>query len=283
MRVRGRRVGERDGKTMKRAYVTMLCNGDGYAPGVEVLGKSLEASGTRCPRVVLATPDISDAARARLTKQGWLIRDVAAIDNPSIDHVLFARFANVFTKLRAWELVEFDRVVLLDADTLVLQNVDELFDRPGFAAAPDIFLPDRFNSGVMVLQPSETTFRRMVAALAVAETYDGGDQGFLNTFYPDWYAMPVQHRLPVGYNMAHFLYQFLRGHSVLKASLERETKIVHYMVQKPWQVRATLTGGSEAWWNMYFRAHPEKAKRWKDRVHAFEDWTFDHLASLVLE
>jgi alpha-N-acetylglucosamine transferase len=268
---------------MKTAYVTMLCNGDGYLPGVEALGKSLAVSGSKEAKVVLVTPDIGPLSRARLAQQGWKVHAVDPVASPTADRLLFSRFANVFTKLRAWELVEFDRVVLLDADTLVLQNVDDLFVRSAFAAAPDFFLPDRFNSGVMVIEPSRATFDRMMASLNVAGSYDGGDQGFLNTFYPDWYAMPVEHRLPVGYNMAHFIYQFLRGHPTLRGTLEREAKIVHYMVQKPWQATTILTGGSEAWWRMYFRAHPEKEAAWKSSVHAFEDWTFDRLASLVLD
>ncbi len=32
----------------------------------------------------------------------------------------------------------------------VLANVDELFRRPAFAAAPDVFPPDKFNAGVLV-------------------------------------------------------------------------------------------------------------------------------------
>lgn len=268
---------------MKTAYVTALCNGDGYLPGVEVLGKSLEASGSQEPKLVLVTADISQRARQRLTQLGWQVRGVAPIENPAGDRLLFSRFGAVFTKLRVWELTDFDRVVFLDADTLVLKNVDDLFERPAFAAGPDFFLPDRFNSGVMVIEPSADTFLRMIEALSAAGTYDGGDQGFLNTFFPDWYTLPVQHRLPVGYNMAHFIYQFLRGHPILKATLEREAKIIHYMVQKPWQAKTTLTGGSEAWWHMYFQAHPEKAHAWKEKVHSFEDWTFDHLASLVLD
>jgi alpha-N-acetylglucosamine transferase len=267
---------------MKKAYVTTLYNGDGYLPGVEVLGRSLEVSGSREMRIVLVTSDVGTPTRERLAKHGWQVRDVEGIVNPAADHLLFSRFASVFTKLRAFELVDFERVVLLDADTLVLQNVDDLFERPPFAAAPDFFLPDRFNSGVMVIEPSDSMFRRMMEALAVAGTYDGGDQGFLNTFFADWYAMPVPHRLPVGYNMAHFIYQFLRGHPTLRKTLEREAKIIHYMVQKPWQAKATLTGGSDAWWKLYFEVHPEKAKAWKAGAHAFEDWTFDHLVSLVL-
>jgi alpha-N-acetylglucosamine transferase len=269
---------------MKTAYVSTLCNGDAYAPGVEVLGKSLEATGTAVPRIVMVTPDIDRGCRASLERQGWQTRDVEPIGNPTAaTELLFPRFAAVFTKLRAWELTEFERVVLLDADTLVLQNVDDLFERRSFAAGPDFFLPDHFNSGVMVLEPSSDTFQRMTQALALYGSYDGGDQGFLNTFFPDWYAMPAEHRLPVGYNMAHFIYQFLRGHQSLKAKLERDVKILHYMVQKPWQSGLTLTGGSAAWWKTYYMAHPEKAGPWQKHVHTLEDWSFDKLASLVLD
>lgn len=267
---------------MKKAYVTVISDGDGYVPGVEVVGRSLQAAGCREPKLVLATRDVSDGARKQLAREGWEVRQVDPIDNPAADHLLFPRFASVFVKLRAWALTDLDRVVLLDADTLVLKNIDSLFERRTFAAAPDFFMPDRFNSGVMVLDPSADTFEAMLRALRVAGSYDGGDQGFLNSFFSDWYAMDAEHRLPVGYNMAHFIYQFMRAHPTLQTALEREVKVVHYMVQKPWKVRTMLTGGSEAWWKTYFETHPESSKRWKEEAHALEDWAFDHMASLVV-
>jgi hypothetical protein len=269
---------------MKKAYVTTLCHGDAYAPGVEALGGSLRASGTREAMVLMVTPDVSAATRDALAAQGWTIRDVEPVENPSpATAQLFPRFAATFTKLRAWDLVEYDKVVLLDADTIVLKNVDDLFDRPSFAAAPDFLMPDRFNSGVMVIEPSRGTFERMMKALAAAPSYDGGDQGFLNSFIPGWYAMPVAHRLPAGYNLFHFIYQFLHGHAHLREDLEREARIVHYAVQKPWAARLTLTGGSEKWWEMYFGAHPEKKQSGLTRrLHAAEDWTFDRFVDTLL-
>jgi alpha-N-acetylglucosamine transferase len=68
------------------------------------------------------------------------------IANPHQEDALYARFAATFTKLRIFDLDAFDKVVFLDADTIVLRNVDELFERPALAAAPDFFMPDRFNS-----------------------------------------------------------------------------------------------------------------------------------------
>ena len=96
---------------MRTAYVTVLCNGDSYLPGVEVLGRSIVESGSSVPRVVMTTRDVSASARAVLRAQGWQTRDIEPIANPSPpSNQMFSRFANVFTKLRAWELTELDRV-----------------------------------------------------------------------------------------------------------------------------------------------------------------------------
>ena len=268
---------------MRTAFVTTLCHGDGYVPGVEALGRSLAQTQTSHERLVLVTPDVSQAARTRLTERGWSIREILPIASPVAEtEQMFARFANTFTKLRVWELTDYDKLVYLDADTIVLQNVDDLFERPAFAAAPDFFLPDRFNSGVMVLRPAHETFERMMSLLFSRSSYDGGDQGFLNAFMADWYSWPVSHRLPAGYNMQHFIYQFLRGHPTVAEQIEHEAKIVHYSVQKPWLAKATLTGGAEAWWKMYFGGHPDEAASWKDKMHAAEDWSFDKLAKVLL-
>jgi hypothetical protein len=266
---------------MKYAYVTTLAGGDDYVPGVEALGQSLRASGTVEPRIVMATPDVTPEARARLVAQGWDVRDVESIRNPHPDdHLLFARFGNVFTKLRAWSLVDLDKVVLLDADTIVLRNIDALFERPSFAAAPDFFLPDRFNSGVMVLAPSADLFRAMSDQLASASSYDGGDQGFLNRYFADWWAMPVANRLPTGYNMHHFVFQFLCAHEYLRKGFLDEVHVVHYTLQKPWKV-ATVSGGASLWWNQFFGAHPEHDAAWKRRLHQLQDWSFESVVAAL--
>ena len=267
---------------MKQAYVTLLCGGDAYEPGVEVLGRSLRASGTTIPLILLATPDVSEEARVRLaTTAGWEVRTVKPIANPSRDgERIFTRFRNTFTKLRAFGLEDIEKVVFLDADTLVLHNIDELFDRPDFAAAPDFFVPNWFNSGVMVLAPSPERFASMEAALRLHQgTYDGGDQGFLNEYFPDWWAMDVGHRLEARYNLHHFVYQFMSGRPSLQPCV-KDVKVVHYTLQKPW-LQATVTGGSEVWWNRYLERHPEQDGPLLRRLHALEDWTFDSVVGAL--
>jgi alpha-N-acetylglucosamine transferase len=266
---------------MKRAYVTLLCSGDSYVPGVEALGRSLHESGTRVPLVVLTTPEVPEAAKRQLADAGWELRAIDPIPNPAPnEELLFARYRNTYTKLRAFGLEGIDKAVFLDADTIVLSNVDELFERPAFAAAPDFFMTDRFNSGVMVVEPSPELFARMNAVLHESPTYDGGDQGFLNQFFSDWWNMSAAHRLPARYNMHHFVYQFLTAHASLRRQFEREVKIVHYTLQKPWLV-PTLTGGSRLWWRYYTEAHPEQDQAWRRRLHELEDWTFSSLVGAL--
>jgi hypothetical protein len=266
----------------KIAYVTVLTGGDAYLPGVEVLGQSIRASGSNVPHVVMVTPDVGASARGALSAQGSILRDIEPIPNPSPARAhLYPRFAHVFTKLRAWDLTEYDKLVLLDADTIVVQRIDDLFERPGIAAAPDFFLPDQFNSGVMVLEPGEQTFRAMLDRLGSVPSYDGGDQGFLNEFFHDWYAMPVEHRLPIGYNVHNFIFQFLHSHQSLKAELARRVKVIHYTLQKPWLSHPTVSGGAALWWRTYFDVHPERDRAWKRRFHELEDWSFEWVVALL--
>ena len=78
-----------------------------------------------------------------------------------------------FSKLHAWRLTQYSKCVFLDADTLVLENVDELFDREELSAAPDIGWPDCFNSGVFVYEPSMDTFSNLLAMAQQTGSFDG--------------------------------------------------------------------------------------------------------------
>ncbi|KAM3181202.1 hypothetical protein ACTXT7_014831 [Hymenolepis weldensis] len=59
---------------------------------------------------------------------------------------------------------------------LVLQNIDELFQREELSAAPDTSWPDIFNSGVFVYRPSLETFHKLSLLAKTKGSFDGGDQ-----------------------------------------------------------------------------------------------------------
>ena len=94
-----------------------------------------------------------------------------------------------YSKLALWGLTEYTKLVYVDADAVVLENVDELFEIDvAFAAAPDIFPPDKFNAGVLVVRPCPETHARLLELAPTAPSYDGGDTGFLNHCFPGWFA-----------------------------------------------------------------------------------------------
>lgn len=56
---------------------------------------------------------------------GWQPRPVKRIPPPGY---VLKNFKDQFTKLRIWELEEFERVVYMDSDMLVMGDINELFD-----------------------------------------------------------------------------------------------------------------------------------------------------------
>ncbi|KAK1869226.1 hypothetical protein I4F81_011707 [Pyropia yezoensis] len=137
------------------------------------------ADGTR-DRVVLVTPDVSTAARASLAADGIRTVNASVVRSPYTDNDKYnPRFDAVLTKLRVWTLVQYRRVLLLDGDVLISGDMAPLFGCGTFCAA---FLnPCHFNSGVVLLTPSIDTYDRMQEALPRMDSYDSGDQGFLNS------------------------------------------------------------------------------------------------------
>ena len=78
-----------------------------------------------------------------------------------------------FTKIHCWNLTQYRKCVFLDADTLVIQNCDELFERDELSAVPDIGWPDCFNSGIFVFEPSRATYEAVLEYAVQHGSFDG--------------------------------------------------------------------------------------------------------------
>jgi glycogenin glucosyltransferase len=182
---------------------------------------------------------VSPPSRRILAEVFDNIVQVDTLDSSDPTHLaLMARpeLGITFTKLHCWNLVQYSKVVFLDADTLVLTNVDDLFSHPELSAAPDVGWPDCFNSGVLVLEPSTTTFANLLQFATEIGSFDGADQGLLNQFFYNWSSGDASHRLSFTYNMA-----ATTTYSYLPAFLHygNLVKIVHFLGSsiKPWDHR----------------------------------------------
>ncbi|KAH9322153.1 hypothetical protein KI387_016792 [Taxus chinensis] len=201
----------------KHAYATMLYMGtprdyDFYI-AARVMIRSLVNLKVNADVVVIASNDVPLDWRKTLYEDGARVVSVENIDNPYKNQPDFdSRFALSLNKLYAWSLVEYERIVMLDADNLFLQKTDELFQCGQFCAA--FINPCIFHTGLFVLQPSDEVFRNMLHELARGlKNEDGADQGFVAAHFDDLLERPMFrppangsklngfYRLPLGYQM----------------------------------------------------------------------------------
>jgi lipopolysaccharide biosynthesis glycosyltransferase len=71
------------------------------------------------------------------------------------------------------------------------------------------------------------------------------------------------------------------SHASLRVRVLSEAHIVHFTLQKPW-LGTMSSGGSEAWWRVFFEAHPEQHQsRFRQYLHRLEDWSFESVVHLL--
>ncbi|KAK9292970.1 hypothetical protein L1049_020952 [Liquidambar formosana] len=228
----------------EEAYVTLLY-GDEFLLGVRVLGKSIRDTGSTKEMVVLVSDGVSDYAKKLLKADGWKVEMISLLANPN--QVRPKRFWGVYTKLKIFNMTKYKKVVYLDADTIVVKSIEDLFKCGKFCA--NLKHSERLNSGVMVVEPSETVFNDMMSKVNTLPSYTGGDQGFLNSYYsgfanahvfepnlsPDVMnsrPVPEMERLSTLYNADVGLYMLANKWMVN----ETELCVIHYTLGplKPW-------------------------------------------------
>lgn len=248
----------------REAFVT-LATTDTYSKGAMVVAKSLRRHGTTRSIVVMVTPNVSSAARSKLQEVFDEVVTVDLLD--SEDYLRLSLLGRpelgvTFTKIHCWTLTQFSKCVFLDADTLVLSNVDALFDREQLSAAPDPGWPDCFNSGVFVFRPSLHTHAQLVQHSHDHGSFDGGDQGLLNSFFSSWATEDLSKHLPFIYNLsASTVYSYLPAFR----QFGHNAKIVHFLgSSKPWSSSAdsssqTMGRFVDMWWQEY-HAHSSSSQ-----------------------
>ncbi|KAI9281082.1 hypothetical protein BY458DRAFT_499542 [Sporodiniella umbellata] len=245
------------------AFVTLVAT-DSYASGALVIAHRLRELGSKKDRVCLVTSNVSPEVQTILS-QVYIVILVETLRSQSINNLeLLGRpdLDITFTKMHAWRLVQYKKVVFLDADVFPFQNIDELFDRPSFSAAPDAGWPDCFNSGVFVAEPSNSVYNDLSKLASEEGSFDGGDQGLLNTYFSSWPESP-SHRLPFTFNTTPTA-QY--GYAPAQVQYGHKVNIAHFIGQnKPWKYQRFADGkilpmGSawegtkdmvQAWWNTW--------------------------------
>ncbi|KAI3732484.1 hypothetical protein L1987_63689 [Smallanthus sonchifolius] len=245
---------EKDSNSKKMAYVTFLAGDGDYIKGVVGLAKGLRKVNSGYPLVVAVLPDVHADHRRILESQGCIF-------------------------------VEFRKMIYLDGDIQVFDNIDHLFDLPDghFYAVMDCFCektwshtpqymirycqqsPEKvrwpteigskpslfFNAGMFVFEPSTSTYHDLINTLMVTPPTPFAEQDFLNIYFKDIYK-PI----PLVYNL---VLAMLWRHPE-NVDLE-QVKVVHYCAarSKPWRFtgeednmqREDVNMLVRKWWDIY--------------------------------
>lgn len=196
---------------------------------------------------------------------------------------LMANFSFCWRKLGLWALTEYDIIVYMDSDILILNEVESLLEfvpsRGMLAAVPacecwrsescnytaqeagggDFY----FNAGVLVFRPSASIFSEMIAWLkdhhqhgAVSEVLPPmpfAEQDFLNQFF-----RKKVRRLPPIFNSL----QHAMRNPKHQADLNTSTCVaLHYVMGKPWAPKTLLEEDFADFHALWHEARQEFAAR----------------------
>jgi alpha-N-acetylglucosamine transferase len=126
------KIDKNSNTTPKYAITTLLFGGDSYLPGILLLGSSIR---NIMPKIYdkyitlccMVTNDVSKEARGLISK---IYDRVIEVDYLQIPPNLIKHkkpntrniYSKTFTKLRIFEMTDYDKVLFLDSDTLVLNK-----------------------------------------------------------------------------------------------------------------------------------------------------------------
>jgi len=244
----------------REAYATVLHSSEAYVCGAIALAQSIIQTNSTRDLLLLADDSITSKSLRGLRAAGWKIKRIKRILSPFAEKGSYNEWN--YSKIRVWQLTEYDKVIFIDADLLVLKNIDKFFVHPQLSAAPNDKMI--FNSGVMVIEPSMCMFKELMEKSFKLGSYNGGDQGFLNEVFTWW------HRLPTKLN---HLKIYGGPNNDEKHEVPADVYAIHYLGLKPWMCYKEYDcnwdmsdhhpfasdSAHRRWWQVY-EAMPEKLK-----------------------
>lgn len=225
---------------MNYAYITVLTGSD-YLDGVRTLLYSLKKTGSRFPMVVLVPADLDPAVQKVLLSWGCKIEYAPKIDlGEFADKNPRPYWNETFFKLRIFAMEQYDKLLYIDSDMIVLDNLDHLFECGHITAVQGgklIYGWEDINSGLMLIEPDAAEFEQLMAHVPqvcerkISENCGFGDQDVISYYYKNvnrkWEG---DHRLDERYNANIRCIHELCVHFGFK-----NMKVIHFVgAQKPW-------------------------------------------------
>lgn len=228
-----------------RKYVCVLATDD-YLDGCLVLNENLKHLNSQYELLCLINEKISKETRKILDYFKIDYKEIKKIDY-KVDFNDFVQpyFKNTFDKLSIFQLTEYEKIVYLDLDLLITENVDDLFCYNGPAMAMDHPFTGLHNSGVMIIEPNLDDYNGLINLMLEKMNNEEqlGDQNIINEYFT------TINTIPQTYNSMRRISDELIN---VKSSIwdeelkthpmsikeDENSKILHYIITpKPFQVK----------------------------------------------
>jgi glycogenin len=176
------------------AYVSYICN-DNYLPGIVALIKSLKYHKCKNEIYVMVTKDVSLKSKEVLSKLGVIIKEVNEIHyKGNKSNLIEDRYGKqnkswmMFTKINIWKEIPCEKLLYIDSDMVVLQNIDSIFEINSNISA--VYGGSAYHkyqgieAGVLLIKPSIDTYNNLIKAMN-SDDYDlrMSDQTLINDYF----------------------------------------------------------------------------------------------------
>jgi hypothetical protein len=212
-----------------------------YRLGLQAAIASIRRYASRVPPVLLLTPEPMAPVPG--------VDDVILIDPLPFEAAAKCNFyiggLSAYFKISLYGLEGWDRIIYVDSDTIALGDVSELWDLRRFADKALYAMREtaemhpwgdalgKLNAGVMVVNAPMLNLRvhaEMLELTRAGRTYDGGDQGILNTFLANHHTQLEAGELPEEYNI--FVNDSIEARW---PRIRARAKLLHFVgLTKPW-------------------------------------------------
>ena len=117
------------------AYVWCIFKGDRYVPGVLISAWSIKRTNTKYDMVCIVTHDVPEKSRKIMRKNSIKVIEVPYIQGQTKfktkrQQELYQNWLHIsYTKWNVLNLTQYKKIFFLDADVIITQNIDNIFDK----------------------------------------------------------------------------------------------------------------------------------------------------------
>ncbi len=146
------------------AYVVMVINDNIYAnPGI-IFAESLKRVGCMCDIVAMVDNKINKDTINLLNN---FFNKIIRIDKIEINHPNSIQNI-ILSKINVFKMIEYDKIFLIDVDTIIFTNLDKFFIEEEFAnnSKELIYMADIKNYGFILIRPSNDIYSKCLKIIS---------------------------------------------------------------------------------------------------------------------